>query len=57
MFVEKKIYKANTLANASLGYLDHVEKITHFSHMGKPCFQALFLITHAPYGENQYFQI
>ena len=40
---EKFFYKANTLANVSLGYVDHVEKIPHFSHMGKPRFQAFFL--------------
>ena len=43
VFVGKNFYKANTLANVSLGYVDHVEKICHLSHLGKPCFQALFL--------------
>ena len=43
VFVGKNFYKANTLANVSLGYVDHVEKIPHLSHMGKPRFQALFL--------------
>ena len=43
VFVEKNFYKANALANVSLGYVDHVEKISHLFHMRKPRFQALFL--------------
>ena len=43
VFVGKIFYKANALANVSLGYVDHVEKIPHLSHMGKHHFQALFL--------------
>ena len=43
VFVGKKFYKANTLTNVSLGYVDHVEKIPHLSHMGKSHFQAFFL--------------
>ena len=41
--VGKFFYKANTLANVSLGYVNHVEKNSHLSHMGKPRFRALFL--------------
>ena len=48
MFVEKKIYKANTLANVSLGYVDHVEKIPHLPHMEKRMRHMV---------KNQYFQI
>ena len=43
VFVGKNFYKANALANVSLGYVDHVEKIPHLSHMGKHHVQALFL--------------
>ena len=43
VFVGKKFYKGNTLANVSLGYVDHVEKIPYLSHMRKSRFQALFL--------------
>lgn len=42
MFVRKIFYKAGTLPKVSLWCADHVQKILHFSHMGKPCFQALF---------------
>ena len=43
VFVGKIFYKANTLANISLGYVDHVEKFPHLSHMRKHRFEALFL--------------
>ena len=43
VFVGKNFYKPNTLANVSLGYVDHVEKLPYLSQMGKPRLQALFL--------------
>ena len=48
VFVGKIFYKANALANVSLGYVDHVEKIPHLPHMEKRMRHMV---------KNQYFQI
>ena len=55
MFVGKIFYKANTLANVSLGYVDHVEKIPYFPTWGNLVSKPFFLMTHAPYGEKSIF--
>ena len=55
VFLGKNFYKANTLANVSLGYVDHLEKIPYLSHMGNLVSKPFFLITHAPYGEKLIF--
>ena len=55
VFVGKRFYKANTLANVSLGYVDHVEKIPIFPTWGNLISKPFFLMTHAQHGEKSIF--